>query len=173
MSGAASRGLLVILGGLPGVGKTSLARELALATGATHLRIDTIEQALRDTAVLGDLADVGYRVAYALATDNLRLGRTVIGDSVNALAITRQAWRATAARAGAVALEVEVICSDPELHRARLAARPDDIPGMERVSWNQVLSREYEPWDNRQVTVDTARQDLAAGVAAIRAAMRG
>jgi predicted kinase len=40
--------MLVVLSGLPGVGKTTIARELARATGAVHVRIDAIEQALRN-----------------------------------------------------------------------------------------------------------------------------
>jgi predicted kinase len=39
--------MLIVLRGLPGVGKTAIARELARTLGAVHLRIDSIEQALR------------------------------------------------------------------------------------------------------------------------------
>ena len=35
--------------GLPGVGKTTIARELARQIGAVHLSIDTIEQAIRSS----------------------------------------------------------------------------------------------------------------------------
>jgi predicted kinase len=38
----ASEPLLIILSGLPGTGKTSVARELAGQLGAVHLRVDTI-----------------------------------------------------------------------------------------------------------------------------------
>ena len=42
---------LIIFGGLPGTGKTTLARKLANDLGATYLRIDTIERALRGSHV--------------------------------------------------------------------------------------------------------------------------
>lgn len=45
--------MLIILGGLPGVGKTTLAG----AIGAVHVRIDSIEQALRDAGALGGPMD--------------------------------------------------------------------------------------------------------------------
>lgn len=66
---------LIIFGGLPGTGKTTLARALAGQLAALYLRIDSIEQALRGSAAFaGELLDAGYRVAYAVARDNLTLG---------------------------------------------------------------------------------------------------
>src|SRR5258708_37608840 len=112
--------MLIIFAGLPATGKSTLSRELARELQAVHLRIDTIECAL--IAALPPshpIDDLGYRVAYATAADNLRLGRTVVADSVNPLEITRQAWRAVAAGAQVTAVEVEIVCSDPVEHRRR------------------------------------------------------
>jgi len=80
--------VLIALGGLPGVGKSALAKALARRIGAVHLRIDTIEQALRNAGreVSGP---EGYLVARDLAADNLRSGHTVIVDAVNPLETTR------------------------------------------------------------------------------------
>jgi predicted kinase len=79
-------------------------RSLALSA----LRIDSIEQAIRESgAVPGSLDDAGYRAAYAVAEDNLRLGRTVIGDSVNPWMLTRNAWRDAGLRARARVVEIE------------------------------------------------------------------
>ena len=52
--------MLVVLSGLPGVGKTTIARELAVAINAVHVRIDTIEQALRNHR--WNVAGEGYAI---------------------------------------------------------------------------------------------------------------
>ena len=158
----AATSMLIIFGGLPGVGKTSIARELARQLDAVYLRIDSIEQAMRDSgAVNGPLNDAGYRVGYAVAEDNLRLARTVIADSVNPVQLTRDAWMAVATRAQAGAVEVEVMCGDLERHQRRLETRPADISGLKLPTWEEVVSREYEPWTREHIVIDTSGKSVA------------
>jgi predicted kinase len=149
--------MLIVLSGLPGVGKTTIAREVACAVGAVHVRIDSIEQALRTGGV--NVQAEGYRVAYAVAEDNLRLGRTVIADCVNPWPLTRREWRAVAERASVACLEVEVVCSDRDLHRSRVEARRPDIDGHALPTWADVLTRDYQPWTTDRLVVDTAKRD--------------
>ncbi len=161
-------GTLIALGGLPGTGKTTIARALATRLGALHLRIDTIEQALRRS---GDVGPLGYLVAYGVAEDNLRLGNRVIADSVNPVPATREAWRATAERAGARLVEVEVVCSDPQEHRRRIESRRADIDGFRLPTWAEVMGRGYEPWDRPPLVIDTAGRPVEACVAEILEAL--
>ncbi|MFC9503901.1 AAA family ATPase [Streptomyces sp. NPDC057002] len=158
--------MLVVIGGLPAAGKTTLARLLAAQIGAVHLRVDTIEQALALSGLARHpVGPAGYVVGYALAEEHLRQGLTVIAESVNPLAVTRDAWRGAAARAGVRCVEVEVVCSDPVEHRRRVTSRSVDIPDLPLPDWQQILDREYEPWDRDRVVVDTAGQDPAASSA--------
>lgn len=44
--------MLIIFGGLPGVGKTTIAKALAKLMHAVYLRVDTVEQVLKREAKL-------------------------------------------------------------------------------------------------------------------------
>lgn len=166
------RPVLFVLGGLPGTGKTHLARSLSRHARAVHLRIDTIEQALRNSGEMADGVRVaGYAVAYEVAADNLKLGRAVIADSVNPIAITRNAWREVAVRCGALLVEIELACSDTAEHRRRVETRQADIAGHEQPTWQQVKTRDYEDWDSADVVIDTALATTEQALAAIDAAL--
>ncbi len=66
--------MLIVFAGLPGTGKTTIAEELARELGAVYLRIDAIEQTLRDSGAYNSLTnDAGYCVAYVIAEENLQL----------------------------------------------------------------------------------------------------
>jgi predicted kinase len=160
---ATEAGMLYIFAGLPGAGKTALSRRLARDLPAVHLRIDTIEQALRDGGVRLTGPE-GYLVAYRVAEDNLRAGLHVVADSVNPLRITRAAWRDAAERAGAHWVEIEVVCSDAAEHRARVETRHSDIAGFAVPTWDAVVGREYEPWDLDHLVIDTAGRPLEESV---------
>jgi predicted kinase len=175
LSGIGSSGkmaTLIVFSGLPASGKSSIARALAQRTGAVWLRIDSIEQAIRDSGVVpGSLDEAGYRAAYAVAEDNLRLGRDVIGDSVNPWVLTRDAWRAVGMRAGARVVEVETVCSDQDEHRRRVESRASEVPGLILPDWEAVIGRDYRAWNRGHLTIDTARRDVPASVELILAAI--
>jgi predicted kinase len=152
---------LIVFGGLPGVGKTAIAREVAREVNAVYVRIDSIEQAIRSSGVLDrPIDDAGYRVAHVIAEDNLRVGRTVVADCVNPVQISRDAWIGVANRAQARTVEVEIVCSDPQQHRQRVENRVSDISGLKLPSWGEVTSREYEPWQREHIVIDTARHTV-------------
>ena len=148
------------------MGKTAIATALARDIDAVHLRIDSIEQALRNAGVAMSGPE-GYLVAYAVAEDNLRLGRTVIADSVNPIEVTRTAWRDVAERAGTRHVEIEIVCSDPSEHRRRVESRTSDLAGHRLPTWRQVCDREYEPWA-AGILIDTAGQPIEASLSALR-----
>jgi len=147
--------VLFILSGRPASGKSSLARRLAAEYGAAWLRIDTIEQALRDLLAV-EVQGEGYRLAYRVAADNLGLGLSVVADSCNPWELTRGEWRAVAAELGAEAVDIEVVCSDPAEHRRRVETRTSEVAGLRLHDREAICARRYDPWSGRRITIDTA-----------------
>lgn len=160
--------MLIAFAGLPGTGKTTISRAVARALAATHLRIDIIEQAMRDSGVpAGAVGASGYAVAQALAGANLGDGRVVVADCVNPVAASRDGWRDVANRAAVQLIEVEVVCPDAQEHRRRVEERISDIPGLVPPSWEAVQRLDYQPWDRPRLVIDSAASSPSEAIAAV------
>ncbi|MEZ0491538.1 AAA family ATPase [Kineococcus sp. TBRC 1896] len=165
--------MLIVLSGLPGSGKTSLARALVTAAGATHVRLDTVEQALVDAGTATHpVGPVGHYLARAVAGDLLRQGHLVVADGVNPLPVTRELWWAVARAAGRPWLDVEVVCGDPALHRRWVQDRVADIPGHPEPTWADVQSVDYAPWTSERVRVDTSTTSAVQAAEVVMAHVR-
>jgi len=149
--------VLISLSGLPGVGKTTIAREFSRLVGAIHLRVDTIEAAMKiSTLKIHPAEDAGYVVAVAIAKDNLALGFDVIADTVNPIEITRNMWADAAADTNASLMNVVIVCSDKTEHQRRVETRASDICGLVVPSWEAVQAREYHEWSSPCIIVNSA-----------------
>lgn len=149
--------VLVVVGGLPATGKSTVAILLARRMRCPYLRVDRIEQAIVEWSTLTHpVGAVGYAVAYELAVEQLALGLDVVAECVNPIAVTRDAWLSTADRAGAGIVEVELVCSDPLVHRRRVQTRASDVAGLLKPSWEHIGRLDYDPWDWAHLVIDTA-----------------
>jgi predicted kinase len=149
--------VLVVVGGLPASGKSTVARALAQQIQAPYLRVDRIEQAIAAwSSLTHPVGPVGYAVAHQLAAEQLALGLDVVVECVNPNATTRDAWVGTGSAGGAAVVEVELSCSDAAEHRRRVESRVSDVEGLVKPTWEEVLGREYEPWTRPRVGLDTA-----------------
>lgn len=166
--------MLLIFGGLPASGKSTISTFVARELGAAYISVDTIEQSLKNTG-MEIIYSEGYELAYDLAADNLRLGLTVVADSVNAIEITRAAWRAVGRAAAVRMLEIEITCSDSVEHKRRLENRATGSGILEQPNWNDVLARDYENWARANTLIDTAgespEQSMAKALSHIKSSL--
>lgn len=150
---------LIVTSGLPGSGKSTIAEGLAGALSAPIFSVDPIEAAMWVSGLpKAETGIAAYNVAQALASENLKLGRTVIVDAVNPVDAARQMWRDLAEQQSVDLVFIEIVCSDVKIHRERIEARARNIDGMPEVTWEAVQSRrdEYERWTEDRLVLDSA-----------------
>ncbi len=150
---------LLVFAGLPGTGKSSLARAVAERFGAVWLRVDSVEAALLESGLPRSFETglAAYVVVRSLARDHLALGRDAVVDAVNGVEEARSMWRSLAAETGARRFVVEVVLSDRAEHRRRVESRAGLTPPLPAPTWDEVEHREYLPWTEPRLTVDGGR----------------
>ena len=181
----AARVRLVLIGGLPGTGKSTVAAALADATGWSVLRSDEVRKDVagipHTTAAQAapgegiyrpEMTDATYDAVLARARTALQLGETVILDASWSAARHREAARAVA---DATASDlVELCCVAPaavagERIRKRLAAGGDPSDATPAVA--AAMAARFDPWPSSSAVdcggaldVSLAQALAAAGV---------
>lgn len=153
---------LVLVGGLPGTGKSTLAASIARTLHSPLFAKDPIEAALRRSNI-PDGGFAAYEVLFSLASSEIESGRPVVLDAV--FAFERLRSRA-ATLAGAAFRAIECVCSDEAVHRSRLDGRVRGIPGWYELEWSEVerVRASWEPWTGERLVLD-AVEPLAGNVA--------
>jgi predicted kinase len=115
---------IVLMAGLPGTGKTTLALELSRRLGWVAVDKDTLKSALLQAGVTEELAGPSsYELMHGVAEDLvLRQGRSVILDSPGIYPITFRRANELAASAGGD-LKIIVLLAGRDLRNERATAR--------------------------------------------------
>lgn len=166
---------LILIAGLPGTGKSTLAEGLGRALGCPVFGKDWLEAALWRSGVGREQGSgwATYELLTTLAECQLRLSQSAILDCVAGREALRRQWRGLAARLGAHFRPVECVCADLSLHQIRLTGRQRGIPGWYELDWADVerVRAGYEPWETERLVLDLASpaaDNLAAALAYVK-----
>ncbi|MBA4373030.1 MAG: hypothetical protein C0402_09255 [Thermodesulfovibrio sp.] len=176
---ADARPRLFLIGGLPGTGKSTLAKALAARLGTDYLNSDVARKELagletgRDgKAEFGDgiytaaVTDLTYDELLARASVALRSGRSMVLDATFA----REKWRQQAAglarRLKAVAVTVECHCP-VKVIQARMVQRQKQ-GSVSDAGWEiyRKMRKQAEPYSTPPLRIDTTKS-LEKGLAEI------
>jgi predicted kinase len=144
------RPALIVVMGLPGVGKSHVARLLCARLGAAHVASDELRSRL---FVAASYADEENRAVFAAATALvdalLGEGHRVVVDATNLIARNRAGTLEAARRRGISVTYVRVTASDEDT-RARLASRraaraPGDHSEADEPIYERMRARPFEP----------------------------
>ena len=157
--------MLVVMAGLPGTGKSTVAEAVGAALGLPVVSVDPLESAILSAGIDADQPTglAAYLVAETIA-EAVVSGSAggIIVDAVNAVEPAREQWVRLAARRSVPIRFVEVMCSDADVHRARLEARGRQLAHLAEPTWHAVEQSldEWEPWGGEsgavpRITIDS------------------
>ncbi|MFN8623470.1 MAG: ATP-binding protein [Chloroflexota bacterium] len=174
MPAARRRPILLVVSGLPGSGKSTVASAVVGRWPAVLLSVDPIESAMAEAGLPAGFERglAAYLVARRVGEEALRAGLDVVIDAVSSVEPARSMWRDLAAATDAD-LRVVMCAVDDVVLRERLARRDRGLAAGE-PSWADVEARraEWTPWPEPHLALDTAAP-VAACVEAVLGSLAG
>lgn len=148
-------GRLVVVCGLPGVGKTLVSERIADRLDATLLRTDVVRKELyADPAYTPEERESVYEELFSRARRRVEDGTDAVLDATFRTRADRERAAALADAVGAPLDVVRVVC-DAAVVRERIAAREDDESDADFDVYLQFRDR-FEPLERRHRTVDNS-----------------
>ncbi len=156
---------IIVFAGLPGTGKTSLARTVARELRAVYLDKDTIKDAtinlgreMKLTQATELAGPLSYELLVRIARDNLTVGLSVVLDSPAGYRAFRENVESLARSAKAELKLIECICTNEGLLRDRIEHRGADLPDYRTRNWEtyQRDRAQFERLVGPRLIVDTA-----------------
>lgn len=150
---------LILFAGMPGSGKTTLARMVAQHLNLPIFSKDRVQRVLRDHHLAAENTGDGYYIILDMADEQLSLGVSVVLDATFPLDHFRMVASETATRHHARFSAFYCYCSDDNLWHERMDSRVQYVPGWKPVGWDDVLRMRqyYQPWDDNALTIDSLR----------------
>jgi len=166
-SGAGIQRDLILLAGLPGTGKTTVAREFARQTQALHFDIDEVKRVVVPAdEVTEDIDPPEYRFKYYAETIrklpelfSKSPAQTVVMDETFHLRGFRDFWEETASSLNIKVHWVEVIC-DEEIVKERLSIgkdRGNHVLGDKAIPMYLLFKEVFEQMEAPHGVVDTSK----------------
>lgn len=155
---------LILITGLPGVGKSTLAEAVGRRLQTPVFSLDWVLGAVvqsRACPPSTNYGALGLQLLLMLAHRQLMLGQSAIIDAPG----HEPAWRdpfVDEARSDNTELRIiEVQCPDEALHCARVVGRSRGIPGWHEFNWSHVerMTMRWQPWPagTERLTVDSTK----------------
>ncbi len=150
---------LIIVSGLPGSGKSTVAESLAEETLSPIFSVDPIEASLIKSGLKRSFETglAAYLVAETLADEQLKRSLSVIIDAVSPVQEARDMWNDLAHKRNATLIIIECVLGR-ELHQKRIESRIRNMHGIPEVTWEDVENRrkKYLPWKEERLMLNTA-----------------
>lgn len=160
--------VLLLLSGLPGTGKSFLARRLAEALPFVIIESDVVRKILFPQPLYtAQESRWVHRTCHALMAKLLKRGVRVIYDATNLIEYHRELVYRIAQKAGARLVVVKTVASE-EVVRERLRARQEEARELSDADWRvyRRMASRQEQVSHPHLVIDTS-EDLEEAVAKV------
>ncbi|RXJ71658.1 hypothetical protein CS022_20145 [Veronia nyctiphanis] len=150
---------LIVIGGLPGTGKTTLSKALSKRLELPVFSKDELEAAVSRAEIASNrqMNGVGYELMDTIAHAHIDSCRSVIFDFIASKNRIIECWPSLLSMP---VKYIECICSDESRHQERILSRERGIKGWYELSWEDVaqIKAIYNPYTSERLILDTAAE---------------